>query len=562
MTLGPFGALFSLEVAVHRNKSVSAHNFAMVPRNDVPRSSFLMEKKYMTTFDASALIPIFVEEVLPGDTFNVQATLFARLSTPILPIMDNLILESFFFFVPNRLTWSNWKKFMGEQDAPGDSISFQIPQTVCPVGGWTIGSIADYMGLPTVGQVGGANTVTHSCLPMRAYALIYNAWFRDENLCAPYGVSTGDGPDVPAAWGNPTPRGKRFDYFTSCLPFVQKGVAVQIPVSGNATVKTSAAELITGGGPYSPMALRTSGGGVPLTGGFNMRSAGGAGGGMNESTVANATGANSVIPTNLYADLTTGTIGTINQLRQSVAIQQLLERDARGGTRYTEILQSQFGVTPQDARLQRPEYLGGGSTPVNISEIPQTSATGLTGATTPLGSLAAKGTLVGHGHGFTSSFAEHGYVLGIIAVRADLTYQQGLRRHWSRLTRYDFYTPVFANLGEQSVLNKEIFCDGGANDALVFGYLPRWDEYRFNPSEITGLFRSTAAATIDIWHLAQKFAAVPTLNTTFIQEAVPLSRVLAVGAAANGKQFILDAFFRIKAARPLPMYSNPGLDRL
>ncbi|WNK14013.1 MAG: major capsid protein [Microvirus sp.] len=519
----------------------------MVPRNDVPRSSFLMEKKYMTTFDASVLVPIFVEEVLPGDTFNVSSTLFARLSTPLFPIMDNLILESFFFFVPNRLTWTNWKKFMGEQDAPGDSISFTIPQTVSPVGGWPIGSIADYMGLPTVGQVGGAATVTHSCLPMRAYALIYNQWFRDENLCAPYGFLPGDGPDSSASWGNPTPRGKRHDYFTSCLPFVQKGVAVTIPLGTSAPVMV-VPSIATGN------SVRLN-----VQGTTTARQVVSAGAGVG-STWGALSGAGQ--PVEVIADLTSATSATINALRQSVAIQQLLERDARGGTRYTEILRSQFGVNPQDARLQRPEYLGGGSTPVNISEIPQTSATGLTGATTPLGSLSAKGTLVGHGHGFTSSFAEHGYVIGIINVRADLTYQQGMRRHWSRLTRYDFYTPALANLGEQSVLNKEIFVDGSANDNLVFGYLPRWDEYRFNPSEITGLFRSTAASTIDPWHLAQKFASLPTLNTTFIQEAVPLSRVLAVGAAANGKQFILDALFKIRAARALPMYSVPGLARL
>jgi len=260
---------------------------------------------------------------------------------------------------------------------------------------------------------------------------------------------------------------------------------------------------------------------------------------------------------NLYADLSSATAATINQLRQSFQIQKLLERDARGGTRYTEIIRSHFGVVSPDARLQRPEYLGGGSTPINITPIPQTSGTGATG--TPLGNLAAYGTYLANGHGFSQSFVEHGYVIGLISVRADLTYQQGLRKMWSRSTRYDFYFPVFAMLGEQAVLNKEIYCDGSANDSSVFGYQERWAEYRYNPSQITGLFKSTSAGTVDPWHYAQKFASLPTLNSTFIQDTPPLARNLAVGSAANGQQLLLDAFFDIRAARPLPLYSVPGL---
>ena len=261
----------------------------------------------------------------------------------------------------------------------------------------------------------------------------------------------------------------------------------------------------------------------------------------------------------LYADLSTATAATINQLRQSFQIQKLLERDARGGTRYTEIIRAHFGVISPDARLQRPEYIGGGSTPININPIAQTSGTNASGTTTPMGTLAAMGTALAHNHGFTQSFTEHGVILGLVSVRADLTYQQGLSRMWSRSTRYDFYFPAFATLGEQAVLNKEIYVTGNTTDNDVFGYQERWAEYRYYPSRISSLFRSTAAGTIDGWHLAEKFTSLPTLNSTFIQSTPPVSRVVAVGSAANGQQFIFDSFFDVKKARPMPMYSVPGL---
>ena len=258
----------------------------------------------------------------------------------------------------------------------------------------------------------------------------------------------------------------------------------------------------------------------------------------------------------MSADLSTATAATTNQIRQAFQIQKLLERDARGGTRYTEIVRSHFGVISPDARLQRPEYLGGGSTPVSINPIAQTSGTGASGTTAPLGNLAAMGTVLARGNGFSSSFVEHGHVIGLASVRADLTYQQGLRKMWSRSTRYDFYFPAFAMLGEQAVLNKEIYCDGSANDASVFGYQERWAEYRYLPSMITGLFRSTSAGTLDAWHLAQKFTALPTLNTTFIQDTPPIDRVVAVPSQPD---FIFDGFFDINTVRPMPMYSVPGL---
>jgi hypothetical protein len=531
------------------NKSVDAHNFAMVPRADIPRSRFSMQKTLKTTFDSGFLVPIMCEEVLPGDTFNVNVTMFGRLATPIFPVMDNLHMDSFFFFVPNRLVWNNWVKFMGEQENPSDSISYTIPQQVSPAGGYAIGSLQDYLGLPTVGQVGGGNTVSHSALPVRAYNLIYNQWFRDENLQSSRVVDKGDGPDAsPSTHYTLLRRGKRHDYFTSSLPWPQKGgTAVTLPLGTSAPVN-----LVPYTTNTNSMLIQRASTGVDATGTLKVGGSGIFEDGTSTPSVINPNG-------RLFADLSAATAATINQLRQSFQIQKLLERDARGGTRYTEILRSHFGVTSPDARLQRPEYLGGGSTPINISPIAQSSGTGLTGQTTPQGNLAAMGTYLANGHGFTQSFVEHGYVIGVVSVRADLTYQQGLRRHWSRSTRYDYYFPAFAMLGEQAILNKEIYVRGDSNDNNVFGYQERWAEYRYNPSEITGLFRSTAAGTIDPWHYAQKFTSLPTLNSTFIQDTPPLARNLAVGAGANGQQLLLDAFFNINAARPLPMYSVPGL---
>ena len=539
-------------------KSVMKHLFSQIPRAQISRSVFDRSHGWKSTFDSGYLVPFLVDEVLPGDSYKVKFNFLARLSTPIVPTMDNLFLDTFYFFVPYRLLWKHWEQFNGQQDYPGASTDYLVPQTSAPAKGFPVNSLEDYFGIPT-----GIVNIKVNELAARAYALIWNEWFRDENLQNPINlssfaeISTASGlDDVGLGDAGFTGshkllrRGKRHDYFTSALPWPQKGPGVELPLNGNAPVY----------GNGNPLAIDLTNGGISgITSGSYL--------GENNADVRTVStssfeyrGINvaSHGNTNLFADLSRVTAATINSLRQAFQLQKLYERDARGGTRYTEILRSHFGVVSPDSRLQRPEYLGGSESPVIINPVVQNSATGSTGAETPQGNLAAYGlaSSTSAKHGFTKSFVEHGIIIGLLNVRADLTYQQGIPRMFSRRTRFDFYWPVLAHLGEQAILNKEIYAQGTKADDDVFGYQERYAEYRYYPSMITGKLRSTDPNSLDVWHLSQKFDNLPKLSAQFIQDNPPVSRILAV---QNEPQFIIDSYIEMKCARPMPVYGVPGL---
>lgn len=523
-------------------KSVMTHQFSQIPQANIERSSFDRSHGYKTTFDAGYLIPFYVDEVLPGDTFNVNATTFARLATPACPIMDNMYLDTFYFYCPSRLLWNHWVNMNGEQANPGDSTDYLVPTIT---GKFNEGSLADYLGIPI------STDVTVNSLPFRMYAKVWDEWFRDENLQdsrLSAANAFGDGPDNASSLNVLLRRGKRHDYFTSALPWPQKGPGVELPLGASAPVYSN---LYKGskdeGNGFDTYFERTSSGY-----GIGIKKDGSA---RYLTTGEQASG--------LYADLSEATAATINSLRQAFQIQRMYEKDARGGTRYTEVLRAHFGVVSPDARLQRSEYLGGSSQMINITQVPQTSQTTQGPDGSPQGNLAAFG-LVSSRSGFTKSFTEHGYVMGFVNVRADLNYQQGLNKMWSRRTRFDFYWPSLAHLGEQAVLNKEIYCqgnnvknaDGTLVDDDVFGYQERYAEYRYHPSVITGQLRSTCSTPLDYWHLAQKFESLPKLNAQFIEDNPPIDRAIV---QQDYPQFVFDSYVSCKCARPMPVYSVPGM---
>lgn len=547
---------------------VRGHRFSDAPAMYMKRTKFDRSHVYKTTFDSGKLIPVFIDEVLPGDTTRMSVNYFARLATPIKPIMDNIYLDWFFFFVPNRLVWEHWQNFCFEQEDPDDNTDYVIP-TVTATGNSEntyIGSLWDYFGLPvnTSGNLSGI-----SALPFRGVYLIWNEWFRDENLQKSVKIQKGDtnevlnsdraseqpswvfksGTDIFPGLACP-PRGKRHDYFTSALPWTQKGPGVSIGLAGTAPVQGTATLTMPNG---VNLMDRQSGDLFASVVGTPVRKGEGAVSVWYESGTGD-TSVSGVSSNGWYANLDESSIFTINSLRTAFQMQKFYERLARGGSRYTEVLRSFFGVVSPDARLQRPEFLGSFTKMVNVNPIAQTSATD---DTSPQGNLSAYGVTAAKFHGFTKSFVEHGYIFGFVCARADLTYQQGINKMWLRSTVYDFYWPTFAHLGEQAIELREIYAQGSEADRTVFGYQERYAEYRYKPSQITGKFRSSVVnGSLDKWHLSQFFDNAPTLNEEFITENPPIERIIAV---PSEPEFLLDIGFRYTTVRPMPMFGTPGL---
>lgn len=538
----------------------SENRFAENPQVGVSRSRFQRNSDNKTTFNTGDLIPVYLDEVLPGDTHQIDVACVMRMATPIFPVMDNAFCDFYFFFVPNRLLWEHWKEFMGENKATAwtPKTEYSIPQVTAPTGGWAEGTLADYLGLPT--KVEG---ISVSALPGRAYGLIYNEWFRNQNVTQPTLVEVTDATttgkndgsatnDSAITLAKPLKAAKVFDYYTGALPEPQKGEPITLPLNGNAAIRAYSDNGITpddeeiyfktwtaAGETKNPTGRNSF---INGEGAYTLRGADGEG--------AFATGKSQ----KLYADLSTVTAATINQLRQAFQIQKLLEKDARGGTRYREVLREHFGVVSPDARMQIPEYLGGYRLPINVSQVIQTSSTD---STSPQGNTAALSVTTMNKSMFTKSFTEHGFIMGLAVVRTDQTYQQGIERMWSRKGRYDYYWPVLANIGEQAILNKEIYAQGNAKDNEAFGYQEAWADYRYKPSKVTGLFRSNAKQSLDSWHYAQDYDALPTLSTKWMEQSdTEMKRTLAV---QNQPDFIADFYFMNKTTRCMPVYSIPGL---
>jgi hypothetical protein len=547
------------------NRNVESH-FSLLPKVDISRSRFDRSCSLKTSFNVGDLIPFYVDEVLPGDTFNVKTSKVVRMQSLITPVMDNIYLDTYFFFVPNRLVWEHWREMNGEntQSAWLQQVEYEVPQITSPDTGWNVGTLADYMGLPT-----GVKNISVNVMPFRAYALICNEWFRDENLSDPLnipvddatvaGVNTGNYITDVVKGGLPFKAAKFRDYFSSCLPAPQKGPDVTIPVAtaGNLPVvplaQTVDSSLITNQ-PYTASFVNgtldpDSYAGISFDSTGAQRVGKSAVGGTSELPVIN----------NLWAIGSAGGVAqaaTINQLRLAFQIQKLYERDARGGTRYIEILKSHFGVTSPDARLQRPEYLGGNRIPININQIVQQSQTT---DQSPQGNPVGLSLTTDTHSDFTKSFVEHGFVIGVMVARYDHTYQQGIERFWSRKTRFDYYWPVFANIGEQAVLNQEIYAQGNEQDKEVFGYQEAWADYRYKPSRVTGEMRSQYEQSLDVWHLADDYSSLPSLSDSWIREdSSNVNRILAV-SEQNANQLFADIYIRNRATRPMPMYSIPGL---